>query len=110
MAYCRNCGAQIENHATICSNCGMQQQAPVQPPIYQSPAPIDDGSIGWAFLGFFVPIAGLILYLVWKDTKPLSAKMAGKGALIYCIVAAAIIVFYILIIFILLFAGLASIS
>ena len=29
---------------------------------------------------------GLILFLVWKDTKPRTAKAAGKGALISVIV------------------------
>ena len=42
----------------------------------------DSGSFGWAVLGFFIPLVGLILWLVWKDTKPKSAKMAGIGALV----------------------------
>lgn len=63
------------------------QQAPAQPqyaqPAYQ-PVPVNDsGSAGWGVLGFFIPIVGLILFLVWKDTKPKSAKAAGIGALIY---------------------------
>ena len=33
-------------------------------------------------LGFFVPLAGLIIWLMNKDTKPLMAKSAGKGAII----------------------------
>lgn len=40
------------------------------------------GNAGWAVLGFFLPLVGLILWLVWKDNKPGDAKMAGKGALI----------------------------
>lgn len=48
----------------------------------QVPAGTDDGGVGWLVLGLFIPIVGLILYLVWKDTKPLSAQQAGKGALI----------------------------
>lgn len=42
----------------------------------------DSGSFGWWILGCCVPIVGLILFLVWKDTKPKSAKMAGIGALV----------------------------
>lgn len=41
----------------------------------------DSPSGGIAALGFFVPTVGLILYLVWKDTLPLRARSAGKGAL-----------------------------
>lgn len=54
----------------------------------QMPAAADSGSLGWAVLGFFIPLVGLILFLVWKDTKPLSAKKAGIGALVSVIVGA----------------------
>ena len=39
-----------------------------------------------ALLGCCIPIAGLILFLVWKDTKPRTAKAAGIGALV-CVIA-----------------------
>lgn len=48
---------------------------------YANPQPADTGSFGWAVLGFFFPIVGLILFLVWKSEKPVSAKQAGMGAL-----------------------------
>lgn len=48
---------------------------------YVNPQPADTGSFGWAVLGFFFPIVGLILFLVWKTEKPVSAKQAGMGAL-----------------------------
>lgn len=48
---------------------------------YVNPQPADTGSFGWAVLGFFFPIVGLILFLVWKSEKPVSAKQAGMGAL-----------------------------
>ena len=69
-----------------------QQTAYTQQPTYQQSQPAytpgysqqsnDSGSFGWAVLGFFIPLVGLILWLVWKDTKPKSAKMAGIGALV----------------------------
>ena len=46
----------------------------------------DASSIGFAILGFFFPIVGLILFLIWKDQFPLKAKSCGKGALIGAIV------------------------
>lgn len=54
----------------------MQAKTPVMP------AQDDSGSFGWAVLGFFIPIVGLVLYLVWREQKPLSAKKAGIGALV----------------------------
>lgn len=47
----------------------------------------DSGSIGWGVLGFCIPIVGLILFLVWKDQKPRTAKVAGIGALIAVIIS-----------------------
>ena len=74
MAFCRNCGAQINDQAVICPQCGVQQKA--------SASVNDNGSFGWALLGCCVPIAGLILFLIWKDTQPNNAKKAGLGALV----------------------------
>ena len=46
----------------------------------------DNGGFLWGLLGCCIPIAGLILFLVWKDTKPRTAKAAGIGALV-CVIA-----------------------
>lgn len=90
------------------------QQTPPAPqpniryqPQYPAANPADTGSFGWAVLGFFVPLVGLILYLVWKNEKPLSAKKAGMGALVSVIVA---IVFYALVFIIMLIAASAASS
>ena len=49
----------------------------------------EDASKGWIALGFFFPLIGLILYLVWYDEHRRRAKYAGKGALISVIVSVA---------------------
>lgn len=54
---------------------------------YVNPQPADTGSFGWAVLGFFFPIVGLILLLIWKTEKPVSAKQAGMGALVSVIIS-----------------------
>lgn len=65
------------------------QTQPVQSvQVVPQPTEQDSGSFGWAVLGFFIPIAGLILYLVWRTEKPLSARRAGIGALVSVIVGA----------------------
>lgn len=74
--YCKSCGKEISNNAAVCPNCGASQGIVVK----------DEGGFGWGLLGFLIPIVGLILYLIWKDTKPNTAKSAGKGALIAAIV------------------------
>ena len=78
MAYCRKCGALIDDYAAVCPKCGTPQNGgPNNPP----PA-ADNGGFLWGLLGCCIPIAGLVLYLVWKDQKPKTAKAAGIGALV----------------------------
>ena len=103
MPYCRSCGAQVQEYSRYCPKCG----SPVgyannnYPPI--NTAVYDSGSIWWAVLGFLIPLVGLILFIVWMDNKPNSAKMAGIGALVNVILSILIVPITMVIIF-----GLAS--
>lgn len=49
---------------------------------YNQPVSDDAPSTGYALLGFFIPIVGLLLWVMEKDTKPKRANSAIKGALI----------------------------
>lgn len=64
----------------------------------------DNGGFLWGLLGCCIPVVGLILFLVWKDQKPKTAKAAGIGALVSVILW---VVFYIIYFVILGAAGLA---
>jgi len=57
----------------------------------------DAPSFGYAILGFFIPIVGLILYLMWKDQTPQRARSAGKGALTSVIVGVALSIILVII-------------
>jgi hypothetical protein len=46
--------------------------APPAPPIQN-----DSLGIGWGILAFFIPIAGWIMYFVWRDETPKRAGNAG---------------------------------
>ena len=78
--YCRKCGKEIMDDAVVCVHCGCSTK---DTPAGQEDAP----NAGLAVLGFLIPIVGLILWLFYKDTKPLMAKSAGKGALISVIIS-----------------------
>jgi len=65
---------------------GQTQNGYVQLPSFAQDAP----SGGFATLGFFFPLIGFILYLVWNTTLPFRARSAGKGALIGAIVYVAV--------------------
>ena len=74
MAYCKNCGNFVNENAYACTQCGAIQS--------NTPATVDNGGFGWGLLGCCIPLVGLILFLVWKDNKPVSSKQAGIGAAI----------------------------
>lgn len=85
MAFCKHCGMEIDDKAVICPKCGVSQQT--------ASDGVDNGGFGWGLLGFCLPLVGLILFLVWKDSKPRTSKAAGKGALISVIIG---VVLYVL--------------
>ena len=94
MKYCSNCGNPVNENQDVCLNCGV-----VLKKKYTSDH-VEEGSTGgWAVLGFFFPLVGLILYLAWSDTKPKSAKAAGKGALIGVIIAVILSIIVLILIF-----------
>ena len=73
--FCTNCGREIDEKAAVCLGCGCEVKNARN-------SAKDTGSIGWGFLGFFVPLAGFILWAVLNDTQPKNAKKAGIGAII----------------------------
>lgn len=59
--YCTNCSNEIDEKAIVCPKCGAAT------PLYlEDKKGNDSGSIGWGVLGFFQPLVGFILFLVWK--------------------------------------------
>ena len=68
MAYCRNCGSQIDDQAATCPVCGAAQSAAPTPPQpqqqqqQQAPQVVDNGGFGWGLLGCCIPLVGLILF------------------------------------------------
>ena len=75
--YCQRCRRKIENPALFCTYCGAASDVTAQ---QDAPGP------GFAVLGFFILLAGLILYLIYENKQSQKAKSAGKGALIGFIV------------------------
>ena len=69
------------------------QQAPNQPfyPPYQPPQE-QKASVGFAILSFFIPLAGLIIFLTQKDKRPKTAKTSGICALVSFILNIIIII------------------
>ena len=75
--YCNNCGRPVDDNSTYCSNCGARLN-----PMHEQSYIEDKPCFGFALLGFFIPLIGLILFLIYEGKKPKRAKSAGIGALI----------------------------
>ncbi len=104
MKYCTYCGTQLEDNAAFCPNCGAKQSVNNsasgersffeenafnsgnngyngQRTFFSNDPLVTERSKGITVLSFLFPIVGLILWLVWKDTKPGKSISAAKGAL-----------------------------
>ena len=109
MKRCPNCNRAYSDVVTVCSVCGTdlsgnaapvrsqstQNQVYVEQPketrvvqgqVVNTPAQTnqtnDSGHLLWGVFGFILPFPGLMLYLLWRKTKPLTANMVGKGSAI----------------------------
>ena len=92
--FCKNCGKEVVNNCIICPNCKFEIGS------------IDTGNEAFIFLGYLIPIVGFILYFIWKDEKPKTAKMlligAGVSTAFYAFIFIMILLFYAIIYFIIL--------
>ncbi|MDR0300299.1 MAG: PLD nuclease N-terminal domain-containing protein, partial [Streptococcaceae bacterium] len=54
----------------------------------------DAPNFAWTILGFFIPLVGLILWLVWRNEKPMQSKNAKNGFITSLIVGIVISIIY----------------
>lgn len=73
MAYCNKCGKEIDDQAVVCVHCGCETGYAAQnhKPNYDPESGADFVEI---LLSLLIPIAGVIMYFVKKDTRPKAAK------------------------------------
>ena len=76
MKYCTNCGSPLNDDQEFCLNCGLMIKSE------NLEENEDKGSVGFSILSFFIPIVGLIIFLMWQEKSPKTAKQAGFWALI----------------------------
>ena len=102
MKYCFRCGKQIHEATIFCPYCGARQgqdysqsyrgdtrsEQGQSNPNYnpfeekrQEPTFKGKFHVGWFLLGMAVPIAGLVMFCVWRKREPAKARSAGFGAL-----------------------------
>ncbi len=93
MEFCTYCGARLDAGVSFCPNCGAKversesfaKSEPIDSAFtsagggYSAPSRDYTESKGVAILSFLIPLAGLIMWLMWKDEKPGKATSALKG-------------------------------
>ena len=103
MAYCRECGKEINDKAVICPNCGCATG------VKGLPTDKDNGVLGWFVLSFILScvgaviggllwgiilsLVGIVLGLIWKDSRPYCSKACLKGSLCGIVFTAIFIIF-----------------
>lgn len=80
--FCQSCGCSLENHNTDNNNTDNNTNNENKNPSFNLNISKDSINLLLLILGVFVPIVGLVLYIVYKDSDPEKAKSAGKGAII----------------------------
>lgn len=73
--FCSKCGFEVKDNTVVCTNCG----CPISKNAHKA---TDIPNIGLNILGFFVPLAGLIMFCTMIGKTPKKAKQIGLFALI----------------------------
>lgn len=68
----------------------------------------EGSTVGWGILGFFIPIVGFILWLIWKDEHPARAKSAGTGCLVSICLGVVGVILYVVLVFVILGIGVGA--
>ena len=99
--FCHNCGAPLHAEAPIPPQGAGQQMPPygyVPPVPFVPPVSYENAETLLKVLCFFVPLAGIILYCLDKDKKPVAAKQCLNMSIISIVVCVVVpIVIWILI-------------
>ncbi len=100
--FCSNCGKEIADNASVCVGCGVS--------VKTMKAKNDTASAGWWWLGFLIPLAGLLIWICCNDSAPAKAKKAGIGALVGFILSIVLCVLIYVAIFVIAFLGITEYS
>ena len=97
MAYCGNCGKQIDDKAVVCVHCGCEtgyalEQRQVAAQIQQPTVDNESGaSAGQLVLSTLFPFVGIIMFCVLHSTKPKAATNCLVTGLIAWVIATIIL-------------------
>ena len=105
---CPRCNGFVDSKYNICPHCGhnlkksqgkdftdntqKRHHPPGQRQVKRPPE--EEMPILFALIGFFVPIAGIVLYLALRDSRPRSASYAIKGTFVSIVLSVIAFMFF----------------
>lgn len=94
--FCTKCGAKVAEGVRFCPSCGTE----LNPKKPKNTTVTDDldgvPPILFTVVGAMVPVAGLVLWAIYKDSKAALAKAAGLGGIIGALLSVAASVVYVI--------------
>lgn len=97
--FCKNCGKYIRGNSAYCKRCkslllfsrrkNLDKELSDE---YYSEK--DRNSIGADVISFIMPLIGIILFFIYKDTLPRKSRSIAESLILGCIVWAALIVMF----------------
>lgn len=77
MRFCSHCGAEVNENAVVCVNCGCSLSDQTR-----NVSKNDEISVGLIILSIFIPLFGIIYWPVKHKDTPKRASACGIAALI----------------------------
>lgn len=69
MKYCDKCGKELVDEAVMCTRCGIYLQP-------KKEVVKEEHLIFYGLISLLIPVVGIVIFLVWNDTKPKTARIA----------------------------------
>lgn len=101
--YCPVCNELVpQTEDGICPSCGhvMKKKpfsSPENIPQDQDAIPLESFTLIWGIVGFLFPYFGILAYLLFQESRPISADNAKQGAILGLIIQVPFIILLIII-------------
>lgn len=91
---CSNCGKEIDDNTNFCPNCGYRIVRIYQTDFEPQPVPSGNATL-YAVLSFFFPLVGIILFAIWRKSRPEVARKVIIGTTIALILYLMLIMIFV---------------
>ena len=87
--YCKYCGSEVKGN--FCSSCGKKIQEE------SKEISKETSGFGYGILGFFFPLIGFILFLVYLNDKKKASRVSLIGCIVGIVIKVLLVMFFVLV-------------